>query len=75
MRKNESTIQFTQTIEFSNYLKKLKILGQTELTSIQLKLINMTGDLPNLTINNQTMEECITLSCCCPFLGGKEFKF
>uniref|UniRef100_A0A915P2M9 Tyrosinase copper-binding domain-containing protein n=1 Tax=Meloidogyne floridensis TaxID=298350 RepID=A0A915P2M9_9BILA len=45
-------------------------LGQTELTSIQLKLINMTGDLPNLTINNQTMEECITLSCCCPFLGG-----
>ncbi|CAK5062706.1 unnamed protein product [Meloidogyne enterolobii] len=30
----------------------------------------MTGDVPNLTINNQTMEECITLSCCCPFLGG-----
>uniref|UniRef100_A0A1I8BFJ2 Tyrosinase_Cu-bd domain-containing protein n=1 Tax=Meloidogyne hapla TaxID=6305 RepID=A0A1I8BFJ2_MELHA len=33
-------------------------------------MINMTGDVPNLSINNQTLEECINISCCCPFLGG-----
>ncbi|KAF7635298.1 Tyrosinase_Cu-bd domain-containing protein [Meloidogyne graminicola] len=44
--------------------------GQKELSELSKEFINMTGDVPDLIINNQTIGDCINLGCCCPFLGG-----